>query len=72
MTYAVPDTLKLPIFHNRDPVTQIKVRIRRARWTFGGYNHTNFDLARYHSLREKSNFKFADTARRPDVVTAEH
>ena len=34
--------------------------------TRGGSNHTKFDHARYHSLRDKSNAKFADTSGRPD------
>ena len=36
----------------------------------GGYNHTKFDLDRYHSVRDKSNVKFADTAGWPDSRTA--
>ena len=30
----------------------------------GGYNHTNFDWAQYHSLEDKFNAKFLDTAQR--------
>ena len=55
-----------------DPVAYIKVK-GHQQWYIcvelnGGYNlnHTEFDLAGYFSLRQKSNVKFLDTAGGPD------
>ena len=49
-----------------EPVTCIKVKGHQQKYKcvelYDGYNHTKFDYARYHSLRDKSNVKFADTA----------
>ena len=72
----VPEILKLPIFLYVDPVTLIRVRGQQQKYQcvefHGGYNHTQFDYARYHSMRDNSNVKFADTSGRPDGRTAEH
>ena len=61
-------------------MTLIKVKGHQQKYKcvelYGGYNHTKFDYARYHSLRDKSNVKFFDTAGRtagrPDGRTDEH
>ena len=53
-----------------DPVTYIKVKGHQQWYCClelnGGYNQTKFDLARYHSLWEKTNVKFLDTDGRTD------
>ena len=65
------ETAHLGIF---DPVTLIRVRGQQQKYQcvefHGGYNHTKFDYARYHSLRNNSNVKFADTSGQPDGRTA--
>ena len=69
----VPEILKLLIFGKFDPVTLIRVRGHQQKYycveLHGGYNHAKFDYARYHSMRDNSNVKFASTSGRPDGRT---
>jgi len=60
-----------------DPVTYIKVKGHQQWYSCvelnGGYNHTKFDLTRYHSLREKSNIpQCQQTDTQTDTHTDRH
>merc|ERR1711917_214231 len=70
LTRVGPEILKQPIFFLYvDPVTLIRVRGQQQKYQcvefHGGYNHTKFDYARYHSMRDNPNVKFASTSGQP-------
>merc|ERR1711917_105618 len=72
LTRVGPEILKQPIFFLYvDPVTLIRVRGQQQKYQcvefHGGYNHTKFDYARYHSMRDNPNVKFASTSGRPNT-----